>query len=254
MTKIEKDLMNSLLLEVGQAGKTEFPDLKLTLFMASKGFKASGELMLIGRSANGWRDGWTPCEVSTQVARNRIIRGLIPTVENSRECPLKWVVDMWGNSNGYNTKKSSFWRVARLVLEQLNITKSENDDWSSYLHYSNLCKVSPYEGGNPSNRLCDMQWDYSVKLLAEEIDQWKPKRILFVTDKAWFDWFFSEDCGFELRNIKRRTGKVQILGQLRPVKSSHFSNFVVTVRPEGTTEQAYAKRVAQVFSLLDRPV
>lgn len=64
---------------------------------------------------------------------------------------MLWVKDGWGATDRYNTKRSAFWRAVRGVVEGLGISDVEHDTWSSHLVWSNLYKLSPADGGNPSD-------------------------------------------------------------------------------------------------------
>ena len=109
-----------------------------------------------------------------------------------QSCPLEWVESSWGSSEVYNTKKSAFWRVIKRLSQ--NINKLDSDEsWVSKLVWSNLYKIAPSEGGNPSDSLCGYQLDSCNELFKAEIVEYKPKCIVCFTGESWFKGFLLDN-------------------------------------------------------------
>lgn len=229
----------------------KFSEETLTALFPIKGDKYEGDLIVVGRALNRWgskKDGiwWEPKKGSpSQETIDKIIdfssRG-----DKEGDCPMKWITDHWGwNAEGnnmarrYNMKTSAFWRVIKEILSELKITKSEAEktNWSSYLVWTNLYKVASPEGGNPSNKLCDVQLEKCKTLLKEEIAAFKPEKILFLTGYNWFKDF--EKIGFYGR--KHTESLVEWVGFFNKTK------VVVAKHPQGKNETDYVKQVIKYF-------
>ena len=65
--------------------------------------------------------------------------------------------------------------VVRATGKQLGI-----DDISK-ICWSNLYKFSPHAAGNPSTSLAAAQFDHCLQILKIEIEDWKSRRLLFLT-------------------------------------------------------------------------
>ena len=173
-------------------GKTELRrrvEHDLTGFLARRGNRYNGKLMVVGRAANG---GWGSifwCELADPAARKKHVQD-IATSDNDGACPMQWIADDWENpqKGKYNPRTSAFWRVIRQVVEGLDIAEKNCPFWPSYLVWSNLYKVSPAEGWNPGVRLRRVQREGCKKLLEHEIKTYEPIRLLFLTDWEGKDW------------------------------------------------------------------
>jgi hypothetical protein len=159
----------------------------LCCFSAQKGELYNNNLMIVGRAVNDWDGDFQLDDMQT----DSLVKKLFSKA-SVQGCPLEWVESSWGNSKGYNTKKSAFWRVIRSLSQSINKLSSD-DRWESKLVWSNLYKIAPSGGGNPSDSLCGYQFDGCNELLKAEIEEYKPKCIVFFTGEDWFDGFLSEN-------------------------------------------------------------
>lgn len=159
----------------------------LCCFSAQKGELYNNNLMVVGRSANGWDGEFQLDNIQT----DSLLEKLFPR-SSALNCPLEWVESSWGSSDGYNSKRSAFFRVIRGL--SLNINQLDPDEWrwATKLVWSNLYKIAPSGGGNPSNSLAGYQFDACNNLLKAEIEEYQPKCIVFLTGEDWFDGFLSE--------------------------------------------------------------
>ena len=92
---------------------------------------------------------------------------------------MEWVNDLSGKRNGYNTRKSAFWRL----IKEVAITYYP-DEWYSNIAWTNLYKIAPWNGGNPGSRLQNVQRTYCFELLRKEIELLSPKYVIMLTS----DW------------------------------------------------------------------
>ncbi len=226
MSDLVSGLYKELLLELSKWSTAE-----LAGFAAQKGNKYNRELMVVGRAPNGWRKIGKPCDWQKG---DKIPCILGQIFDANQGCPLAWVTKQWGvNESGYNTKKSAFWRVIHRVFEGL---LGHSNDWPSHLVWTNLYKISPNIGGNPTGELLNLQHDICIKILKAEIELYQPKRVLFLTGSDWAKDFlsaleFKSDC-------KERTSSGTIFNGAKVVIMPH---------PQGKPEEKFVEDVLTSF-------
>lgn len=224
-------------------------------------------LMIVGRATNGWtlRDpgddkhekileinsGAMSCKTIVKAARN------MSEVRNDNFNPITWVINCWGNTKGkradgiipsclagakesYNTKRSQFWCVAREIVRKMKDNDSNGEDlknkWIHSVAWSNLYKLAPKEKGNPTKTLMQIINDKSIELLNQEIEQIKPKWILFMTGYEWAKPFISD------KKPECLKGKfVEARGEWGN------SQFVVAKHPQGKKRDLYVEEVLKYF-------
>ncbi len=226
----------------------DFTEKKLTALFPIKGKEYKSELMVIGRAFNGWggKEDDICWENKKGNPSKKTIENIIGYSEEEIDvCPMKWITDHWGletevNKNGfeYNMKKSAFWRVIKEILSELKITSAE--DWASHLVWSELYKIASNKGGNPSAKLLNAQFEKCKKVLNEEIIEFKPKRILFLTGYDWFKDF--ENLGFNRDNIE--SSLVEWVGSYK----NKNVKVVVAKHPQGKNETEYVNQVIKYFN------
>ncbi|MEZ9539854.1 hypothetical protein AB4160_16875 [Shewanella sp. 10N.286.51.B8] len=197
----------------------------LCCFSAQKGELYNNNVMIVGRAVNEWDDDFQLNDMDTNLLVNKLFsKPFIPM------CPLEWVESSWGSTEGYNTNKSAFWRVIRKLSESINKLSSD-ERWASKLVWSNLYKIAPSAGGNPSDSLCGYQFDACNELLKVEIQEYKPKCIVFFTGENWFD-------GFLLENITLMNKSESKLVDARGIlKLNGFTTKIVIAKhPQGKPE------------------
>jgi hypothetical protein len=121
-------------------------DVPLVPFWPLRGAAYERELLVVGRSVNGWVDDWSAGQLRDPEQRRRAVTSIRADAEPAEGNRMAWVTDLWGAPTGYNTKRSAFWRAIRLI-------SSGDDappDWPSRLVWTNLYKVSPAAGWNPA--------------------------------------------------------------------------------------------------------
>ncbi|MFC1600817.1 uracil-DNA glycosylase family protein [Candidatus Sumerlaeota bacterium] len=242
----QRQMLDEMLKSVGDDYRPR-SNMELTLFMAAKGCLSNGELMIVGRAGNGGHGSWEVNRASDKQERDGIISKASAhySYHNGR-CPLKWVTEHWGGEYKYNTKQSQFWQVIREVSGQLGIADIESEEWPSHLIWSNLYKISPDEGGNPSGRLCDIQFDSCVRCLKQEIQDWQPKRILFLTGFDWAKSFVEDNSCYDISESTDSSGYVEATGTA--VFEGGRSTVVVTPHPQTRPRQKLADDIVQAFN------
>ncbi len=202
MLEEQKEIFSQILHRIKECPKIKSNE-RLTGFRAIKGHnaKGQGDLMVIGRALNGGGKGFLPQELDEKINVEQIADDIVRQNKlEPRWTTLRWVAEDWQKTefelreeaqikrseNFYNPRRSQFWRVIKDVVQSLKVTDTNgNNNWSSYLIWSNLYKISPFNGGNPSGRLMEVQREKCIELLKLEIETWKPKHILMLTGGDW---------------------------------------------------------------------
>ena len=234
-------LDQDILLPVGKTELRSSAEQKLVGFLAMKGARYNGKLMVVGRAGNGgFADGIALSALASPSECVPHSREVLKKSNGDGACPMQWV-------NERRKDNSAFWRVIRQVVERLDIVGGEDFDntWPSHLVWSNLYKVSPAEEGNPGVRLCSVQWEGCKKLLEHEIKTYKPVRLLFLT--GW-----EEKYGAEAFLDFLPEGDIQPFDDKDFVKASGFTRVcapdirtrvVVAVHPQGKKEDKWVEDV-----------
>jgi hypothetical protein len=213
---------------------------KLVTQFPMKGRHYNGKIMVVGRAVNGWEDSeWEHGELSDSTKKERYLSKLIALDEG--KCPMDWVKMSWGNTGpGYNSKKSAFWRVIHNIMNQLGY----EEDWSNNFIWSNLYKIAPADGGNPSAKLIKLQKEKCVQLLREEFLLWKPKIILFLTGMNWAGNFIKDITEIEINSVTE--GLVEGTGVIRI--NNQIGKVIIAKHPQGKNE---SEMVNEIMSALD---
>jgi hypothetical protein len=236
-TDPERELFASTVLSVVGRQAARLVASEITGFLAVAGQVYDRGLMVVGRAVNGWTEGITPVDLCKPEEVDRYARLVQESVSGDVECPMRWVTAGWGAMEGYITKRSAFWRSIRSVVQNLGIADVQGAGWSSNLVWSNLYKMSPAGGGNPSNVLCEFQFRGCADLLNLELRTYRPSRVLFLTGVDWAAPFLAEaeprgGAGF---HYVKQFG---LCGDAR---------CVIAVHPQGKPGAAWAREVVTAF-------
>ena len=194
------------------------------------------ELLVIGRSVNGWVQDWTAAQLMNSSERANAVAWMRADAEPVHGDRMAWVTDLWGARQGYNTARSAFWRVIRRIISG---DGPVDMNWSSRLVWTNLYKLSPAAGWNPGGDLQRAQRGRAVQLLARELEELSPKRVLALTG-SWIAPFGAE---LELR-LEARRGLVEGLGRRRGAA------WVVAKHPMGKPGSAFVYAVLAGYTEL----
>ena len=178
--------------------------------------------MVVGKAVNGWIDEIETARLGDADERARLVTDARRTAEGEGIlCPMGWVTDAWGRGGGdYSTARSAFWRQIRGVLSAVDPASSGDPAWSSRLAWSNLAKIAPAAGGNPGGVLLEVQRNLGPDLLRHEVDELRPRRVLVLTGRSWFEPF-AVRLGLD---VQWRTGLVEGVvsgGEIRWVIAKH---------------------------------
>lgn len=242
------DPFDQLLRTAGEQ-RSAFPEQALTAFWPMCGHNWKRELMVVGRAVNGWTDDWSPVRAVDLAGRLEIrAMTLRASQGDGSGCPMLWVSMSWGARVGYNTKRSAFWRVIRRAVSDLGICDPDLPAWPSSLTWTNLYKLSPAAGGNPSGALIRLQHDLCVELLRHEIVEYQPARMLFLTGMDWAAPFLSAIGDFAPR--WRGSGSVQAAGAMKIRGLPSAAAVVVAQHPQGKGDGTYVEPFRDAWAAL----
>lgn len=195
-------------------------DSRFVAFWPIRGSQYDGQLLVVGRAVNGWDEAtaWHPKAGRTANGRARIIERTRDTSDPADGCALAWVYEWAGRRDGYNTNRSAFWQTAKDVAFPQAVPLA----WSSRFAWTNLYKIAPAEGRNPSERLCKLQFDACADLLRHEIEMLQPKQVLVMAGRGWFEPF-AERLGLTMRWSR---------GYVEGTAAGFGARWVVTKHPE----------------------
>jgi hypothetical protein len=100
----------------------------------------------------------------------------------------------YGNyvSSMEDTIRAFFRVIKKVALEKVveEFGDAATEKWYEYVTWSNLYKLAPKEGGNPSGTLRNAQIEVCCKILAKEVEILSPKFVVMFTAN-WEDKFLS---------------------------------------------------------------
>jgi hypothetical protein len=131
--------------------------------------------------------------------------------------------------------------MARAVLLSLELPDVNDSNWSSYLLWSNLYKVSPAVGGNPADSLIELQQDACRRLLRTEINLYRPRRVVFATGMHWAKEFLNE-TPFRPATEERFRYYTRQIGEL-VVADRAIGKYVVAEHPMAKKESVWSREV-----------
>lgn len=189
MSVLSQEYENTYMQLLQVAASKAAPDEKMTAFWPMRGSKYDEKLMIVGRAVNRWppeaHDRALP-DSNSFTPKTNLDEVLKRARSNSESPPdgldpMAWV-DEYGRKDPtkrYNTNRSAFWRVAK----RLPIGDPE------FLCWSNLYKVAPFGGGNPSSAMKKAMQALSAELLEREVLEFSPLNIVVLAGKDWFKPF-----------------------------------------------------------------
>ena len=133
---------------------------------------------------------------------------------------------------------SCFFRICKKYLLKKGYDKS---DWADNFVWSNIMKISPAKGGNPTDKEWKIQLEGCKKLFKQEIDYFSPKLVLMLTD---FNWAYDF-----IKSLEINPDKTEITNRHKFIKGKYFYNdstILVFERPEGKEEEKFVKKIIEM--------
>jgi uracil-DNA glycosylase len=219
------------------------PDWPLCGFLPLVGSSYDRILMVVGRAANDWSDSWHPEQIDTLSGAQRFA-GAVQNASNQPvgdAGPMGWVAQDWSNESTYNPARSAFWRVTARVFASLHPSSGNDKYWSDYLAWSNLYKLAPGGGGNPSEKLSRLQFSNCRNMLAEELAALRPQHLLVLAGWNWARPFLQP-----LAEVSQGDAQVEAVCRYAHPDSS-ATTIVVAPHPQGLAEDPLVADIVRAF-------
>lgn len=229
-------------------------------------------MMLVGRAVNGWEE-YTGKDSTKEAFVNASLANLenSPLVLKHGKDRFEWIAtdergvtnlgvnDNFDKNTGkpYNLKRCRFFSDTKEIWEKLSGKCDEspnwNERWFENIIWTNLFKISPRLGGNPSAKLQKLQECICIKLLKEEIEFFRPTHILFLTGYDWFEPFLKifSNMTFIGRNELSGKNKNNIYVEATAeytTKKDVDCKIVVACRPELRAKDKYIEQVSMYLN------
>ncbi|MGN1249852.1 MAG: uracil-DNA glycosylase family protein [Candidatus Spyradocola sp.] len=201
----------------------------------------SVKLLLVGRAPNGWMQlDTSSCDAFARDAVDRTCSDHFSWI-HCDQGRLHNAPDE--NGHFYALSGSPFWRTSQRIWEALSgnpdFQNSEQLRWLDCIAWTNLYKLAPKDGGNPTETMKKKQLSACREILRAEIAYFKPTHILFVTGyRGWFEPFqdlFDADFSPVPQNVEAAA------------VTKNGLKIAVTCRPERRRESAYIEAVTQAL-------
>ena len=192
--------------------------------------KPNEGILFVGKAVNGWKE-FDEIDVLFGNGATRIF---------NEDDQMQWVENQEGGPNGlYNTSKSAFWRVIKKISQTFY-----PDNWSSYVAWSNLCKVAPLKGGNPNNTLFYKQLDSCQRILEKEIEILSPKYVVMLTSGWEKDFLYFLNGNQTPKAIHTETWSGGYETNVYRIKDTVF---IASPHPQGKDEQTHAEVITRLL-------
>lgn len=186
--------------------------------------------LFVGKAVNGW------------LTNDQNIENLFdennPDKIFNRNDQIQWVDNLSGNTTGYNTRKSAFWRLITKIASQYH-----GKMWYSHIAWTNLYKVAPYEGGNPNIKMQRQQNTICFELLENEIRILSPEYVIMLTS-GWERPFFEN---------KKKSSAITTIEEVqwKKYKTTLMEvdnvKYIVSHHPQGKNELLHKKAIIKLI-------
>lgn len=194
-------------------------------------FNQNSGFLFVGKAVNGW--------ITNETDVTRLFDMANPERIFARDDQMEWVNNLFGNKKGYNTRKSAFWRLIKIVSEERYPQK-----WYSNIAWTNLYKIAPWAGGNPNGKLQNTQRNYCFEILKKEIELLTPKFVIFLTS-GW-EWSF---INFLNRNKELEIIEEKSWGKYRTtITEVDGVRYIISHHPQGKNEWKHKNAIAELIS------
>ena len=189
-------------------------------------------VLFVGKAVNGWiTDDQNVENLFSIENRERIF---------NRKDQIEWVNELSGNTKGYNTKKSAFWRVIRKVSSELYA-----DNWYKKIAWSNVYKIAPWNGGNPGSKMQRQQRSYCLEILKTEIETLKPEYVVMLTS-GW-EWFFIQELSKQ--NELKEVATIKWCGYETKMFIKDNVKYIISHHPQGKKEQEHSEAIIELMNI-----
>lgn len=204
----------------------------------------SVKVMVVGRAVNGWEVEFEDCS-SLDATVNSVL-----TQKNCMDdFATDWVLDE--NGKKYYYAKSPFLRMMRQLVGAFAGTE---EDWQQRLAWSNLFKIAPRHGKNPSWLMIRKNISLYCEIIKEEINQNAPDIVVFVTDMNYFDPYPNHNTFSSFLSLMDMTNLCNIRSEYVCIAGDFIDNrntkLVACKRPEGRPIDKMIKDIVNAYNEL----
>lgn len=188
-------------------------------------------ILFVGRVLNG---GKANANLDINVLYDENIKGGIEWTEKN--------MSQSKNQKKYNVNNSAFWRIIKGITQ--NAYHIQNN-WSSQIAWTNLYKISPFEGGNPTREQEKIQLPYCKAILKAEIEILQPQFVIFLTSgkEKEFIWDNFGKTGHSIES-KSWGKKGQYTTKLYKVNDMYF---ITSYHPQGKPDKEHIKIISEII-------
>ena len=216
------------------------------------------DIMFYGQAVNGWGSGFNTEDEINKLKIEESILASNRYYSKLNHTPLDWVNVRWSKStydeiikdqdfldfyegfNNYWTYRSLFWKIVFKLTSDFYGLSRNSGEWAKKTVWSNLYKIAP-DGANPDEFLRQQQFEKSVELIHQEIEEIKPKYCIVLTNLSWWKPF-GEGLKTQKLNFDKSLGCIEAYEQLKDTK------IIVTTRPRFGSGENHVK---QLLSIMD---
>lgn len=179
-------------------------------------------ILFVGKAVNGWVTNKKEIEILFGNGKKRIF---------DREDQIKWV----DSEKSYNARKSAFWRVVKAISQKQNV-------WSDKIAWSNLYKISPFEGGNPSATLKEEQLKLCREILKTEIEILSPKFVVMLVSDWKHDFLRYLNNNQPTKSICKKTWDKNYETKVYKINGTFF---ITSLHPQGKKEDLHVNTIVE---------
>ena len=190
----------------------EIANTKLFVDFAMQGKRYSQSnpirFMMVGRAA-GCFDEDENYNAITFVDRENILineQAVDLSFNYASNCEMHWIAEKPLNKKGERKKQTdrkAFFGFAKMVYLKLT-EQNDDEEWYKNIVRTNLFKIIPLSGGNPSCYLRNAQAELSIEIFKAEIEFYKPTHILIIDGKDQLSWV--KDYQGDIKNVADKIG------------------------------------------------
>ncbi len=188
-------------------------------------------IAFVGKATNGWITPSSDVEILFGDTKDKIF---------ARNDQMAWVSNLESNTNGYNTRKSAFWRVTKGIAKSIN----NSEKWYLDIAWSNVYKVS-FHKGNPSQNLKNQQKQFCKSILEKEVKILSPEYVIFLTS-GWEKVFLKHlNDGVIPSPIKTQKWGHRYYSKLYSIGKTKY---ITSFHPQGKKESEHINAIIQLIT------
>lgn len=191
-------------------------------------------ILFIGRAVNGWIETTNDVNTLFGETEQRIF---------NRDDQMEWVENEMEKGTNSKVSKSFFWKVVKGTTQK--VYNINGKGWSKKIAWSNLYKVSPHKGGNPTTRMINMQKEICKQITKKEIEVLSPQHIVLLTGLDW-----AQDILPDLKETKAQ--QIKTWDNNKYIVSTYLHegrNYIVSVHPERKNIQSHINSLAELIKI-----